>query len=166
MNLETLQTAVIIWANEKGIIKRENADKQFLKFDEESGELSGAITKNNHELIVDSIGDTLVTLIILSADLGYNIRLQSIDNLVKENTPSEVPTLFYAKELIRLKGLLVNGYSSELIAWCIETTLHISYCLALEPAHCLEVAYNVIKNRKGKTLNGTFIKESDIPCVQ
>jgi NTP pyrophosphatase (non-canonical NTP hydrolase) len=25
--------------------------------------------------------------------------------------------------------------------------------------HCLHVAYNVIKNRKGKTVNGTFIKE-------
>ena len=166
MNLETLQTAVIIWANEKGIVKRENADKQFLKFDEESGELSGAITKNNHELIVDSIGDTLVTLVILAADLQYNIKLQSIDNLVKENSPNEIPTIFYVKELIRLKGLLVNSYNEETISWCVETTLQIAYCLELEPAYCLETAYNIIKNRKGKTVNGTFIKQEDIQCEQ
>ena len=165
MNLETLQTAVIIWANEKGIVKRENADKQFLKFDEESGELSGAIVKNSHHLIVDSIGDTLVTLVILAADLQYNIKLQSIDNLVKENTPNEIPTTFYVRELIRLKGLLVNGYNEEIISWCVETTLQIAYCLGLEPAYCLETAYNVIKKRKGKTVNGTFIKEEDL-CEQ
>lgn len=27
---------------------------------------------------------------------------------------------------------------------------------------CLEVAYNVIKDRKGKTVNGSFIKSSDL----
>ena len=31
--------------------------------------------------------------------------------------------------------------------------------LGLDDDECLESAYNVIKNRKGKTVNGTFIKE-------
>lgn len=31
--------------------------------------------------------------------------------------------------------------------------------LGLDDNECLESAYNVIKNRKGKTVNGTFIKE-------
>lgn len=31
--------------------------------------------------------------------------------------------------------------------------------LGLDPVECLEIAYNEIKNRKGKTVNGTFIKE-------
>lgn len=31
--------------------------------------------------------------------------------------------------------------------------------LGLNDNECLESAYNVIKNRKGKTVNGTFIKE-------
>lgn len=31
--------------------------------------------------------------------------------------------------------------------------------LGLDPVECLEIAYNEIKDRKGKTVNGTFIKE-------
>ena len=29
----------------------------------------------------------------------------------------------------------------------------------LDPTECLEIAYRVIKNRTGKTVNGTFIKD-------
>ena len=27
---------------------------------------------------------------------------------------------------------------------------------------CLQIAYDKIKNRKGKTINGNFVKESDL----
>lgn len=34
--------------------------------------------------------------------------------------------------------------------------------LNLDPVECLEKAYNKIKSRKGKTINGTFVKEADL----
>lgn len=34
--------------------------------------------------------------------------------------------------------------------------------LNLEPIECLDRAYNKIKDRKGKTINGVFIKEEDL----
>ena len=34
--------------------------------------------------------------------------------------------------------------------------------LNLDPVECLEKAYKKIKSRKGKTINGTFIKEADL----
>ena len=39
----------------------------------------------------------------------------------------------------------------------------IGYCMQrdLELADCLEVAYGVIKDRKGKVVNGNFVKESE-----
>jgi len=33
--------------------------------------------------------------------------------------------------------------------------------LAIDYDTCLEIAYNVIKNRKGKLVNGIFVKESE-----
>lgn len=88
------------WAEEKDILKAENAPKQMMKVMEELGETAGAIAKNKKsDEIMDGIGDTFVTLIILSKQLGY------------------------------------------------------------EPAACLEHAWNEIKDRKGKTENGVFIKE-------
>ena len=34
--------------------------------------------------------------------------------------------------------------------------------LDIDPIYCLESAYNKIKGRKGKTVNGQFIKEADL----
>jgi NTP pyrophosphatase (non-canonical NTP hydrolase) len=90
------------WADDKGILKSENAPKQLMKVMEELGETAGAIAKNKAtDEIQDGIGDTFVTLIILAYQLG------------------------------------------------------------LKPTVCLDHAWNVIKDRKGKTQNGVFVKEED-----
>jgi len=99
MNFEQLSNDVLVWANEKGILKPENHLKQMGKMVSEVGELCDAIIKENKTDQIDAIGDVLVTVIILSEQLGYN------------------------------------------------------------PVMCLETAYNVIKDRKGTNVNGTFIKE-------
>lgn len=90
---------VLNWANERGLLKPENKLMQMGKMVSEVGELCDAIIKDDKNGQIDGIGDVLVTLIILSNQLGYDIE------------------------------------------------------------DCLEVAYNEIKNRKGETINGTFIKE-------
>ena len=36
------------------------------------------------------------------------------------------------------------------------------YQLGIDPVECLEMAYKKIKNRKGKTVGGKFIKEEDL----
>lgn len=34
--------------------------------------------------------------------------------------------------------------------------------IGIDPVKCLEMAYEKIKDRKGKTINGTFVKEEDL----
>lgn len=34
--------------------------------------------------------------------------------------------------------------------------------LRIDPLECLEMAYEKIKNRRGKTINGTFVKSEDL----
>lgn len=34
--------------------------------------------------------------------------------------------------------------------------------LGIDPQRCLELAYEKIKDRKGKTIDGTFVKEEDL----
>jgi NTP pyrophosphatase (non-canonical NTP hydrolase) len=94
-----IERKVIEWANERGLIKEENAPKQFIKLTEEVGELASALLKKDPYETIDAIGDIQVVLIILCEQLNIN-------------------------------------YSEA-----------------------LESAYNEIKERKGKTVNGTFIKE-------
>ena len=104
MTFEELHEAVIQWANDRNMIKQDKltALAQLAKVTEELGELSAGINKNDKEKIKDSLGDSLVTLIILAQDLNFDLL------------------------------------------------------------DCLNSAYNVIKNRKGKTINGVFVKESDL----
>lgn len=89
---------VIMWASSRGLLSQENATRQMLKVIEEVGETASAILNGNQEAIVDGIGDSFVTLIILARQLG------------------------------------------------------------LEPSYCLDRAWDEIKDREGKTVNGIFIK--------
>lgn len=98
MTFDVLIDNVINWANDRSILKEENASKQMLKVMEEVGETAGALAKNKTDELKDGIGDSFVTLIILAAQKGF--------------TPTE----------------------------------------------CLEAAWNEIKDRQGKTVNGVFIK--------
>lgn len=65
---------VIQWAEAKNLVKYENRFVQFAKVVEEVGELGKGLIKGDKELEKDSIGDAVVTLIILSAQLGLDIE--------------------------------------------------------------------------------------------
>ena len=88
------------WATDRGIFASGDPKTQFLKLQEEAGEVARAILKQDEAEIVDGLGDTLVVLINLSHLCGYRLE------------------------------------------------------------DCLASAYDVIKNRKGKMNNGTFVKET------
>lgn len=56
---------------------------------------------------------------------------------------------------------IVNDFSAEVDAIGDITVVLIGYCLqrGLDFEHCLESAYNVIKDRTGKVVNGVFVKD-------
>lgn len=95
----SLENKIVQWADERNILKPENIFQQFAKFQEESGELASALLKKDVIETKDALGDCVITLHILAAQLGYSLD------------------------------------------------------------ECTNLAYEEIKNRKGKTENGTFIKE-------
>ena len=102
LNFEKLHEFIIQWAEDRKIISPKNVSKQFMKVTEELGELAEGINKNDEDKTKDSLGDIMVTLIILAQDLNFDLL------------------------------------------------------------DCLNSAYRVIQNRKGKTINGVFVKESDL----
>lgn len=85
-----------------GIVSADNAKTQFMKVTEELGELAEGINKDKPEQIKDSLGDVLVTLILLAEDLNLNLL------------------------------------------------------------DCLNSAWGEIKDRKGKVIEGSFVKEADL----
>jgi len=87
------------WANERGLYAKGDTKTQTLKLMEEAGEICRAVLKNDHDQVIDGIGDCVVVLTNLA----------------------------------------------ELINVPIED--------------CIDVAYEEIRNRKGKMVNGTFKKD-------
>ena len=70
---ETLARKIINRFSKIGIVKPENAKTQFMKVTEELGELAEGINKGKPEQVKDSLGDVLVTLILLAEDLNLNL---------------------------------------------------------------------------------------------
>jgi len=62
------------WADERGIYKNGDAKTQFIKLQEETGELARAILKNDQAEFIDAIGDAVVVLTNLAALEGLKIE--------------------------------------------------------------------------------------------
>jgi len=62
------------WAEEKGIFLKGDVKTQYLKLQEESGELSKAILKDDKEEFIDALGDCVVVLVNLAKLGGYNLE--------------------------------------------------------------------------------------------
>jgi NTP pyrophosphatase (non-canonical NTP hydrolase) len=70
--MEELSYLLFDWAKDKGIMHRENSGNQMLKVMEEIGETASALAKNDIKALEDGIGDSMVTLIILSHQMDLN----------------------------------------------------------------------------------------------
>jgi NTP pyrophosphatase (non-canonical NTP hydrolase) len=62
------------WAKEKGILDKGDAKTQYLKLQEEAGELAKALLKNDEPEIIDALGDCVVVLVNLAALKGYKLE--------------------------------------------------------------------------------------------
>jgi NTP pyrophosphatase (non-canonical NTP hydrolase) len=62
------------WADDRGIYKSGDSKTQFVKLQEEGGELARAILKNDTPEIIDAIGDMVVVLTNLAALEGLKIE--------------------------------------------------------------------------------------------
>ena len=89
-----------IWAKDRGLYDKGNSHTQYVKLQEEAGELAQAILKQDKPEILDAIGDMVVVL----------------------------------TNLAHLEGFTIED--------------------------CIDSAYTEIAMRKGKMLNGTFVKET------
>ena len=130
------------WAKERGLLNPEFAEAQYLKFIEECGKTARAILKKDEAGIIDGFGDIAVTVIILAKQLDCHL-------LIKD-------TQFTAKSFKYFLDPIDSEYVSQYsLTYLDACSRFYGYDLQM----CLESAYNEIKNRKGKTENGTFVKE-------
>ena len=144
--LQELQKKIIQWAKEKDLLKLENAPKQRLKLLEEVGETAAAILKNNHDGIKDGIGDIFVVLVILAEQLSEEI-IYNTNRFAKDDD----------KDFVFLFDNILN---SKRIYYSLAYLKDICRKLNLDLTECANLAWDEIKDRKGNTIDGTFIKNN------
>jgi NTP pyrophosphatase (non-canonical NTP hydrolase) len=62
------------WAKDRGLYDKGNSHTQYVKLQEEAGELAKALLKNDKPEIIDAIGDIVVVLTNLAHLEGYDIE--------------------------------------------------------------------------------------------
>lgn len=84
------------WAEDRNLIEGSTPQAQMLKTVEELGELAGAIAKNNREVQIDSIGDVVVTLVILSRqlDIDFGEAVRVAYNDIKDRKGQMINGIF------------------------------------------------------------------------
>lgn len=88
------------WAHDRNLVHGSNPQAQMLKMTEEVGELAGAIAKKKAFEAADAIGDCIVVLTILSAQLNLDIQ-NCIDlayNQIKDRKGQMVNGVFVKEE--------------------------------------------------------------------
>lgn len=161
MELKELITKIEQWAIDRELDKKATVEAQSIKTAEEMAELIIGISKDNIDLIKDSIGDVFVTLVVGNMITKKHDLMEIL---------SETATIEYDEDksrLIKLTGLdIINSvsipYYRIFISRSIKDLQRVCKFYDLDFTECVESAYNEIKDRKGKTIDGQFIKEADL----
>lgn len=153
-----LQFLVVQWGKERDLYHPEHGatpDSQFLKFGTEIEELCEAIIANDRVKIKDGIGDAIVCHISkleLEGDYGYmNMIDEDYVNLCYSDNEDVLTPAFI------IGHCLHSSYKNSIES--IFALLFLEKLLGFEYLECLKFAYNEIKDRKGRMINRTFVKE-------
>lgn len=163
---------ILDWAEERNLLTQGDVFMQLEKSREENSELTKAITKYEkgnaqaYDEIKDAIGDVYVTLVVAS-DI-HGLPVYEIFKNVKFREYDSYHWQHYTNLLRVYDGMLylscvnedsphyntpetLNNYIGFLNSIAVE------YNFTL--VECIEYAYNQIKERTGKIIDGTFVKD-------
>lgn len=160
--LKILQTNIEQWAVDRNL-HTGDPHRQALKLIEEQGELASAIVRDNHEEMVDAIGDVTVVAIVMAKQLNAPVDLWAAFERSTNACNKEVD--FYAGigslvgNIADLTRFVNNKYAYLRIEYVLTMVADIAHVLGIDYISAVQSAYDTIKDRKGKLVNGVFIKE-------
>ena len=147
MEVKELIENIEQWGKDRELDKKATVEGQAVKTAEEMAELIIGISKDKIDVIEDSIGDVFVTLVV--------------GNMIDKKT--DLRPLRLIDFILSHTAILTKfGYEDEMLKDIIFLLMRISSRYGLDFVECVESAYKEIKDRKGKMINGKFVKEADL----
>lgn len=145
---------VVQWAHDRNLIDGGTVESQRLKLIEEAGETAAAMLRDNDAGVIDGIGDMAVVCIILDA-------MTQDDPLVYDHFVDIVNM-----GRVDFLACIIDWDPDEYRHFRAHPVRMISMFAKLcgfDFATCLDAAWEDIKDRKGRMIDGVFVKEDDLP---
>lgn len=149
------------WAEARNLIEGSTPKKQFIKLMEEFGELCSGVSKNKIDVVKDSIGDCFVVTVILKCQFKTNLFI-SPRSLNKNLDVSLILARIARDAALIPKDNLSEHVKFEIISGIIRNLMNISILLDVDFESCVQAAWDEIKDRKGRMIDGVFVKEGDL----
>lgn len=153
------------WFTDRDLEHGGRLDKQSLKLSEEFGELCAGYLKQNEKLTKDSIGDCAVVIVGLAMLIKEDVHgiFEESDNIRRKDV-MECFKLLNANisEFQLSQDLASKEMCRHNLVRAVAYLKSISKTLDYDFTDCLEFAYNEIKDRKGKWIDGCFVKEEEL----
>lgn len=166
------------WAVQRNLIEGSSPVRQLTKTVEEVSELMLAIEEWDKDMAIDAIGDVLVTLIIeamhAKSKFFHKLDYEKEPNInLKYDIPSVLTDramrftyhiMDYVNDMYRSllpsKNGLFKSQFDDHAGRIVEELNGVAYQFDVTLGECLEVAYEEIKDRKGKMVSGVFVKDA------
>lgn len=162
------------WARDKGLVGTSNQAvcAQFIKGVEEGGEIFDAILNRDKDELIDAIGDRLVVATIECLNAGlypqeYVKRVrcdtwtlfESFEEAAKSREALQVACQYGSVQGRLARAVAKKQPINEHIINMVYELNNISTVLCVDIGECYRIAYNVIRNRTGSTVDGVFVKD-------
>lgn len=161
------------WAEDRNLIKGATPQAQFTKLIEEWAEFAEGWETSDADELKDGLGDTTVVLTVLAAQLGTNpiecMQAHGSVNFHFNHFEDESIISAIFRQIVIMFGRLATGISKkdqEKIKSSLGAALVGVAALTEQFGLTMQIAlahsYNEIKDRKGRMVDGVFVKEADL----
>lgn len=173
-NLNEYRDAILGWARDRNLIEGSDPSKQLDKLFEELGEYAGAyarhgVPEKREEMLLkmqDGLGDIFVVACILAEQLGIPLDFFEMEGY------TEVPRNGVLYLTMGCLAGLVESVEQNMVDDIIGQEEHFYFAIGVAKViaekngfdylSCIDMAWNEIKDRKGRMVDGIFVKESDL----
>ncbi len=165
MHYKDFHESVLYWARIRGFDESDPRSQYLSCVEESVKEISESKMNLDDAMLSDAIGDTAVTLIILDLQLKKK-------NYISRSEAGILFTGDYTELMYRIGCI---GASLRREKWD-QAALDVSLALAcliefcnkegMYFDECCGHAWDEIKDRVGMMINGSYVKESDLNCLQ
>lgn len=137
-------------------LHKADSRKQLMILLEEFGKLNASILRDDADGVKDAIGDMMAILIILCQQ-----KKEPYFPYVFIESSNEINIY---KNIVGISGEISKLTESTYVPVTVITEYlnYIATAYHTTAKECLQSAYDEIKDRRGKMVNGVFVKESDL----